>query len=285
MRQWNAVPGHRQVRFYGFDMQSGAVAADRLTARLQWIAPTLAAEVGPALAKLAADERAELPKDEDLAAVAAVLPRIAERLRTEAAAADRQALVDRQYVQVLRQYTELGSDPLGNPQVRDRAMADNVRWIADIAEPGSRIVLWAHNGHISNVDFRYTSMGHHLEAALGKDYLSVGFLFHHGGFQAVDATGRGHGVHEFTVGPPPAGTLEDTFERAGWPLCLLDLRRLPASGPVALWFRCLQSRREIGAAFRSEADMATEVVLPDRYEAVIYVEATTRARPNPPTQP
>jgi len=264
-------------------MQVGAVAAERLAARLRQIDPTLAAEVGPALAKLAADERAEAPNQEHLAAVAAVLPRIAERL-PPAAAADRQALVDRQYVRVLRQYTELGTNPLGNPQVRDRAMADNVRWIADVAEPGSRIVLWAHNGHISNADFRFTSMGHHLEAALGEGYLRVGFLFHHGGFQAVDATGRGRGVHELTVGPPPAGTLEDTFERAGWPLCLLDLGRLPASGPVAEWFRSLQPMREIGAAFRGEADMATEVVLPDRYEAVIYVEATTRARPNPPAQ-
>jgi erythromycin esterase len=288
MRQWNAVPGHRQVRFYGFDMQAGAVAADRLAARLRQIAPALAAEVGPALAKLAADERAEESNDKDLAAVAAVLPRIAERLETRVGTADRQALVDRHYVEVLRQYTELGSDPLGNPRVRDRAMADNVRWIADIAniaEPGSRLVLWAHNGHIANADFRFTSMGHHLKAALGRNYLPVGFLFHHGGFQAVDATGHGHGVHEQTVGPPPAGTLEDTFERAGWPLCLLDLRRLPASGPVAEWFRSLHPMREIGAAFRGEADMATEVVLPDRYEAVIYIEATTRARPNPKMQP
>ena len=31
--------------------------------------------------------------------------------------------------------------------------------------------------------------------------------------------------------------------------------------------------------------MAMELVLPEVYEAVIYVEATTRARPNPPVQP
>jgi erythromycin esterase len=43
--------------------------------------------------------------------------------------------------------------------------------------------------------------------------------------------------------------------------------------------------RSIGAVVGGEADMATELVLPDHYEAVIYVEATTRARPNPPTQP
>jgi hypothetical protein len=49
----------------------------------------------------------------------------------------------------------------------------------------------------------------------GKDYLPVGFLFHHGAFQAMDHTGRGRGLKEFAAGLPPAGTLEDTFERSG----------------------------------------------------------------------
>jgi erythromycin esterase len=289
MRQWNAVPGHRQVRFYGFDMQAGGVAAERLAARLQQIDAALAKEVGPALARLTATEPAvETPAPEYLAAVAgvaAVLPRIGERLPKPSSAADRQALVDRQLVRVLQQYTELRSDAERRAELRDRGMADNVRWIADVAEPGSRIVVWAHNAHVINFDDPFPWMGHHLEAALGKDYLPVGFLFHHGAFQAMDHTGRGHGLNGFTVGPPSAGTLEDTFERAGWPLCILDLSRLPASGPVAEWFRRPQQMREIGAVFSGEADMVTELVLPGHYEAVIYVETTTRARPNPPTQP
>ncbi|HEX5759531.1 MAG TPA: erythromycin esterase family protein, partial [Thermoanaerobaculia bacterium] len=61
MRQWNAVPGRRQVRFYGFDVRAAAVSAERLAARLRRIDPPLAAEAGPALARLAAAERAEAP--------------------------------------------------------------------------------------------------------------------------------------------------------------------------------------------------------------------------------
>jgi erythromycin esterase len=288
MRQWNAVPGHRQVSFYGFDMQAGAVSADRLRSRLREIDPGLAAEVAPALSRLAADERASAPEKEYLAAVHAVgsiLPQVAERLRKPTAAVDSQALVDRQYVRVLQQYTELRSDTRGRAGLRDEAMADNVRWIADVAVPGSRIVVWAHNWHVVNLDEPYPSMGHLLELALGREYLPVGFLFHHGGFQAIDHTGHGHGLNEFVVGAPPAGTLEDTFERAGWPLCLLDLRRVPASGAVAEWLRRPQQLREVGAAFSGENDMTSEVVLPDAYRAVVFVEATTRARPNKPTPP
>lgn len=291
MRQWNAVPGHRPVRFYGFDVKAAAVSAERLAARLRQIDPALAAEVGPALARLAAAERAapelaEAPAEyrAAVAAVAAVLPRIAERLPEPDAAADRQALVDRHYVEMLRQYTRL-RDPAGGGEARDRGMADNVRWIADVAEPGSRVVVWAHNYHVNVFSDPFPWMGGHLEAELGEDYLPVGLIFHHGAFQAMDRTGGTRGLKEFTVGPPAAGTLEDTFERAGWPLCLLDLRRLPASGEVAEWFRAPQLTRAVGSSFSGEADMAMELVLPDVYEAVIYVEATTRARPNPPLQP
>ncbi|HEY4593920.1 MAG TPA: erythromycin esterase family protein, partial [Thermoanaerobaculia bacterium] len=287
MRQWNAVPGHRQIRFYGFDIQAGAVSAKRLAARLQQIDAALAAEVGPALAKLAAVE-AEAPEAEYFAAVsavAAVLPRIAERLPKPASAGDRQALIDRHYVQVLQQNTGFRSDHQRSGELRERGMAENVRWIADVAEPGARIVLWAHNWHVSTAGGQSAAMGHYLEAALGKEYLPVGFLFHHGAFQAMGRTSGVRELKEIAVGPPPAGSLEDTFERAGWPLCLLDLRRLPASGAVAEWFRSPQQMRSIGAAFTSEANMVSELVLPDDYEAVIYVEATTRARPNPPTQP
>ncbi len=288
MREWNSVPGHRQVRFYGVDAQVGAVAAERLAARLREIDPTLAAKAGPALASLAETERGTPPEAEPLAAVAAVLPAIAERLPQPATSADgaagRQALVDRQYVRVLQQFIALQGDMENYALVRDRAMADNLRWIAGVAEPGSRIVLWAHNGHVNNLGDPVPMMGHHLEEELGKDYLSVAFLFHHGAFQAIDRTGRGYGLREFTVGPPPAGTVEDAFARAGRPLAFLDLRRLPPHGAVSDWFRGPQVMRKTGSDFSSEANMATEVVLPDAFETVIYVEATTRARPNPPPQ-
>jgi erythromycin esterase len=285
MRQWNAVPGRRQVRFYGFDIQAGAVSAERLAARLRQIDLALAAEVGPALARLAAVEAVATATDEEylaaVSAVAAALPRIAERLPEPTSATDRQAILDRHYVQVLQQNTRYRGDRANSGDVRERGMADNVRWIADVAEPGARVVLWAHNAHVSAFGGPYAAMGHYLETALGKDYLPVGFLFHHGSFQAMTRTPGGRELKEIAVGPPPAGSLENTFERAGWPLCLLDLRRLPASGAVAEWFRSPQQMRSIGSSFSSEPNMMTELVLPDHFEAVIYVEATTRARPNP----
>ena len=73
------------------------------------------------------------------------------------------------------------------PLARDRAMADNVLWILD-QQPGARMALWAHNGHITFDEqvMAGGSMGVHLRRALGPDYLTFGFAFDHGAFQAIE---------------------------------------------------------------------------------------------------
>jgi erythromycin esterase len=234
---------------------------------------------------VAAGPQAQPPSQEELAKLGAVLQRGGERLqRSEAGGlGERELLLARQYVHVALQLVDRQRDPEAQARfaVRDRAMADNLLWIANVAEPGTRIVLWAHNGHVGNAETFIPWMGRHLESALGADYLPIGFLFHHGAFQAMDRSGEKTALRELSLGQPPAGTLEDTFERAGWPVCALDLRRLPA-GPVADWFGRSQRMRETGSVFSSEENMLVTRVLPGDFEAVIFVESTTRARPNPP---
>lgn len=52
-----------------------------------------------------------------------------------------------QNARLVEQFTRLKSESNGN-KVRDEAMAQNVKWIAD-HNPGAKLVLWAHNAHIS----------------------------------------------------------------------------------------------------------------------------------------
>ena len=84
---------------------------------------------------------------------------------------------------------------------RDRCMADNVDWILAQAPPGSKIVLWAHNGHVSKTGMGSTSMGSHLAKRHGKDYVVLGFAAHKGRYTAV-GQGTGLGTHE----APPVTT-------------------------------------------------------------------------------
>jgi len=53
-------------------------------------------------------------------------------------------------------------------------MADNVRWIADVAEPGSRMVVWAHNFHFNVFADTVTWMGRYLEPDGGDQFFCGG---------------------------------------------------------------------------------------------------------------
>jgi erythromycin esterase len=52
---------------------------------------------------------------------------------------------------------------------RDRSMADNVKWILD-QNPGAKIVLWAHNGHVAAGGFSYATMGSALRKMYGTKW-------------------------------------------------------------------------------------------------------------------
>jgi len=127
---------------------------------------------------------------------------------------------------------------------RDASMAENVEWILDQHPPGTRIVLWAHNGHVSELDTGpYTPMGHYLAERYGEDMVSVGFAFHEGRYTAVG--NRGLGTYGTTSSRP--GTYEWVFHRTGAPRLLLDLRRAEEGSALSGWLHDELEMRSIGA--------------------------------------
>ena len=163
-------------------------------------------------------------------------------------------------------------------------MAANIQWILEHQPAGTRMVVWAHNGHVANHLFEtgngLENMGSHLRRQLKAGYVNLGFVFSEGSFQAVEMTGgpRG-GLNEITLGPPPESHASAAFTRTGKPLLVLDLRALPRNGAVHDWFIAPHPVRDAGAVFSSESNMTAPAVFPDLFDAVIFVEKTTRARP------
>ena len=74
--------------------------------------------------------------------------------------------------------------------------------------------------------------------------------------------------------------LEAALRQAGSPLFALDLRTLPKKGEVAQWMRAPLPMRQIGAGFSDDDQTARAVEpVPDRFDVLLFVEQTTRARP------
>ncbi len=181
-----------------------------------------------------------------------------------------------QNARLVLQYVQLQS----GAKTRDESMADNVKWIAD-QNPTAKIVVWAHNLHVSNTEYYgIASMGSYLRKIYGKQLVNFGFAFNEGSFQAVET---GKGLHDFTVGPAPEGSLDRTLAAVGIPIFAVDLRQLPKAGPVAEWFKQPHSSRSVGSGYSDSLAPSLWSMGPANvdFDVLLFVEKTTAARPNP----
>ena len=280
MRAWNADPRHRKkVRFAGFDMQITALAARNLVAFLDRVEPG-AGDLSALLAPFAdgrfddGDAGARAAADRALAPVVA---RFGERRAAWRRAVGAQAFdVARQDLQVIEQAVEVRRAGNRSTSVRDRLMADNVAWILAHQPRGTRMVVWAHDSHVSRIQ---GAMGSYLRAHFGAAYLSVGSLFGEGSFQAFDLSpGSEGGVGEITVGPAPDTDVATAFARTGQPILVADLRAAPR-GVVASWLATPHASRAAGSIFVSEEALIRRFAPSQAYDALIFAARTTRARP------
>ncbi|MFL6124051.1 erythromycin esterase family protein, partial [Actinophytocola sp.] len=126
--------------------------------------------------------------------------------------------------------------------IRDAAMAENVEWILGREE---RIVVAAANGHVQRWPFSappvmpvgMTTLGEHLAASLGERMVVIGSAFGGGTLylhRPIPDGPPGH-TEVFTqdVAAPAPESLDALLATAGLPRYLLDLREVPATGPVA----------------------------------------------------
>ncbi|MBS0196696.1 MAG: erythromycin esterase family protein [Planctomycetes bacterium] len=182
-----------------------------------------------------------------------------------------------QNARVVHQWTGLATDGASASGHRDQCMADNVEWIL-AQNPGKRVVLWAHNGHVarSNVlGLRW--MGLHLEEKFPGQMVVFGFATGRGRYTAMGGTDRPglHSDNELQV--PPPGSVESILASTGMPRLFLDIRRASEDDPASAWLTVPTPMRSIGAlAMESQF---FPVVPKDLFDVLIWQETTTASVP------
>jgi len=168
--------------------------------------------------------------------------------------------------QVLLQRTLLVS---GNNTgaVRDSSMAANFEWIADQARPGSKIVIWAHNGHINK---RRLSMGGYLAEHYGPQFVALGFTANVGTYTALQS-GR-ELSSENQLKPGPAGSFEAIAAATHVPRFLIDLRTAQKTPDVDTAFKSQMTMRSIGAV--AMKDQFFPAPISDYFDAIAWVAET-----------
>lgn len=292
MRTYNEDSAHNtKLKFLGFDMQNPAASVVHLISYLKRVDPE---QAGPAIERLDplvgrpyAGDYAKVPAEaRKMTAdwIDATLLRFSERKDDYVAKSSmREWALAQHHARLIHQAEETFGSPAEMIRARDRSMAENVTWILDHEPRGTKVVLWAHNGHVAAdpASADWVPMGSHLRQAYGSSMVVIGFSFNQGSFRAMDT---GKGLHPFTVGPAPVESLDAALATAGMPLLALDLRRLPGSGPVKEWFETSRPMRSIGAVF-SEGESSSylgETDVMANYDAILFVDKTTSAKPNTP---
>jgi erythromycin esterase len=283
MRRYNEDPLHpRKLKFYGFDMQVAPRAVKVALAYLQGIDQAEARRLGGLLRLLENPFTAQNytfwpPARKEQMAVA--VRALCKALDEHPGGPDWR--IARQHARVAQQFVESPglNDMIGALNARDRAMADNIRWILDQEGPDAKVVVWAHNGHVARKSEGGVEwMGSRLAKSLGANLVIFGFAFNRGKFQAVEV---GRGLRHFSVPAAPDGSLDAMLRASGIGTAAVDLRSMPA-GPVREWFQTPRATRSIGAVFDDSqaTTLGPEQVL-EVYDAIFFVDRTTAARANP----
>src|SRR5215813_8717983 len=184
-RNWN-LSHERKVKFHGVDMQGSAGAALHVLAYLERVAPALAAAsertLAPLISYFTFDRFSELPtsvQDAVCAQIQTVIDAFAaERAGWVGRSSDMDWRLARQSALLLDRFTRskrIRSEDLSDAfAVRDRFMADTALALLEAEGPGSKALLWAHNGHVKKEDgyefamgtVDWPIMGHFLQSAL-----------------------------------------------------------------------------------------------------------------------
>jgi erythromycin esterase len=194
-----------------------------------------------------------------------------------------------QAARIVLQACEMHSDSGGLPPwaVRERSMAENVKWLLEERFPGEKIVLWAHNGHVRTTPYSgIESQGTYLRTWYGAQMVVLGFASHHGDLRArrmVKNNARSGPYLTLPLAPARPASVEGLFHATGLPRFFLDLRRVSRDSgldsALGRWLDKPRLHRSIGDGYDPEADDAYEaVLLPQLYDGMIFIAESTAAR-------
>lgn len=299
-RRYNQeVPADQRVRFVGFDIQFNQPGKERLLDYLKRVAPERVATTEAFFkANLDSLNSGLSSPQQKLAAMAKLkdlqtsytnlfvfLELNGARLTAKSSQSEYEQM--REFARVLVQYIDAYSQPNGWI-ARDQYMADNFRRLVEREPAGTRFVLWAHNSHIAadttNPD--YPSIGSYLRRFYGSEYYALGFSFNQGSFQAREAQPKDSTrrmLLAFTANPAPARSVDWFLTQTGARTFVVDIRPPSDHADLGKWLTTPHPMRDIGSVYEASAEpyFFAPTILQRRYDGLLFIDTTTRARPNP----
>jgi erythromycin esterase len=280
MRDYNAS-GRGPLQFTGFDLQFAEMAMQNVHDFVNVAEPAYLARLDTIYAQVEAAQNVNgsyggypLKQVQDAVAAADEVVKHLDSNRAQYAARYSAAQVEF-IVQNARIVEGATYGRTGDPNFRDLAMAANIEWILRQSPPGSKMMLWAHNGHIQRGE---TWMGGYLAANHGRDYLPVAQILHDGQYNARLDNGLTAVAPVATndADPSEPGSVEYAMLATGIPRLILDLRKASSSDPASAWLTGGLQMRSIGAsAAPSTGSFSVKWDITKAFDVLIFFDHTT----------
>lgn len=170
-----------------------------------------------------------------------------------------------------------GLDPVRGD--RDAGMAERAVAILNDAGPDARMMIWAHNYHVSMAD--ETRMGFHLKQALGSEAYLMGFEFGDGDFTSRDFTT----LRVYHVDPAPVDYYASDLARLASPRLFLDVATLQGDPELANWLAQPLKTRSLDEMYYLfgyyEPWQSEQTPWPGLFDGLIFIRTTTYTHPVP----
>ena len=157
---------------------------------------------------------------------------------------------------------------------RDRLMADHVLEALESAGPDGRIVVWAHNSHVST---HPEWMGSYIRRQLGEAYYVVGFELFEGDFRSRNLAG----LRTHSVSAAEPGYYAFTLAQLRPSIVFLDFATAGRDPVLSEWLNTPRRSRDIDELFYltqlTERWYSRLDPWPMLYDAIIFVRAGTAA--------
>ena len=167
---------------------------------------------------------------------------------------------------------------------RDLAMAENISWILNRQKSQNKILIWAHDNHISRGDhpdknlniYFGISMGSHLSKKYGNRYKAFGLSTYQGSYWA-QISYSDFKLLSCPLYTAPKGTLDEALHQVAHskksPALLLDLN----SARGLQWFV-----KPIPVRFANHVNIEygywTRFSIPYQFDGIFFVDSTTSAK-------
>ena len=159
-------------------------------------------------------------------------------------------------------------------QSRDESMAENTTWWVDQLGPESKVVLWAHNFHVS---VQPGAQGGWLRDTYGGDMVVFAFGHELGTFTAVTQFGATYyGLRQHDLNAMRDLSYESYFATTESPRFFLDLRSADRSTSASSWLTGPRSFRSIGCCYDRTRPNSywARISLPAIFHVVIHIRQT-----------